>query len=59
MKTVKGDMRFLLIGITGAPFDAPPKQLCKLFSNVIMIPRPDYASRYCLKFNEFYFIKFI
>jgi hypothetical protein len=45
MKTIKSENRFLLIGSTGAPFDAPPKQLCKLFSNIIMIPRPDYASR--------------
>ena len=46
MKTIKGDCRFLLIGTSGAPFDAPPKQLCKQFSSIIMIPRPDYASRY-------------
>jgi hypothetical protein len=47
MKTVKSDTRFLLIGTTSAPFDAPPKPLCKQYSNIIMIPRPDYASRYC------------
>lgn len=48
MKTVKSDTRFLLIGTTSAPFDAPPKPLCKQYSNIIMIPRPDYASRYLL-----------
>lgn len=46
MKTIKGDSRFVLIGSTGAPFDAPVKPLCKQYSNIIMIPRPDYASRF-------------
>lgn len=48
MKGIKSPDRFLLIGTTAAPFDAPPKPLCKQFSSIIMIPRPDYASRYLL-----------
>lgn len=47
MKTIKADHRILLVGTSGAPFDAPVKPLCKLYSNIIMIPRPDYASRFC------------
>jgi SpoVK/Ycf46/Vps4 family AAA+-type ATPase len=46
MKGIKGEHRFLLIGTSGAPFDAPVKPLCKQYSNVIMIPRPDYSSRF-------------
>lgn len=48
MKGVKSDSRFLLVGTTAQPYDAPPKPLCKQFSNIIMIPRPDYASRFLL-----------
>lgn len=46
MKGIKQDSRILLVGTTGNPFDAPPKPLCKQFSNIVMIPRPDYASRF-------------
>ena len=47
MKTIKGEHRFLLVGTSRSPFDAPVKPLCKLYSSLILIPRPDYASRYC------------
>ena len=57
MKSVKQDTRFLLIGTTGTPFDAPPKPLVKMFTNIIMIPRPDYASRYC-EYLLIYFLFF-
>ena len=46
MKGIKPENRFLLIGTSGAPFDAPVKPLCKQYSNIIMIPRPDYSSRF-------------
>jgi SpoVK/Ycf46/Vps4 family AAA+-type ATPase len=46
MKGIKQDSRILLVGTTTNPFDAPPKPLCKQFSNIVMIPRPDYASRF-------------
>ncbi len=56
MKGVKSPDRFLLVGTTSSPFDAPPKPLCKQFSSIIMIPRPDYASRYCKFFQRLGFL---
>ena len=46
MKTIKQGDRVLLIGCTHAPFDAKVKPLCKLYDRIILLPRPDYASRY-------------
>jgi hypothetical protein len=54
MKTIKAEHRILLIGTTGAPFDAPVKPLCKQYSNIIMIPRPDYATRFCKRLLLFF-----
>ena len=58
MKTIKQDNRILLLGTTGAPFDAPVKPLCKQYQSTIMIPRPDYASRFCnsLDFDFVFFL---
>lgn len=56
MKTIKSEHRMLLIGTSGAPFDAPVKPLCKMYSNIIMIPRPDYASRFCKFLFEIFFL---
>lgn len=46
MRTIKQDDRILLVGCTNAPYDAKVKPFCKLYDRIIMIPRPDYASRY-------------
>ncbi|VDN99468.1 unnamed protein product [Rodentolepis nana] len=48
MKTVKQGSRILLVGSTKAPFDAKVKPFCKLFDRIILIPRPDYGTRYLL-----------
>nr|CDS32561.1 IQ and AAA domain containing protein 1 [Hymenolepis microstoma] len=48
MKTVKQGNRILLVGTTKAPFDAKVKPLCKLYDRIILIPRPDYGTRYLL-----------
>jgi SpoVK/Ycf46/Vps4 family AAA+-type ATPase len=54
MKGIKAEHRFLLIGTSDVPFDVPVKALCKQYPNIIMIPRPDYASRF-RKFLTFFF----
>lgn len=51
MKGVKSDDRLLLVGTSRCPFDGEMKPLCSLYQRIILIPRPDYASRHC-KFKE-------
>lgn len=46
MRTVKQGNRILLVGSTKAPFDAKVKPFCKLYDRIILIPRPDYGTRY-------------
>lgn len=46
VKTIKQGDRILLVGCTHAPFDAKVKPFCKLYDRIILLPRPDYASRY-------------
>lgn len=45
VKSIKAEDRVLLVGTTRRPFDADLKALCKLYKKIILIPRPDYASR--------------
>ncbi|KAI3380450.1 hypothetical protein SNEBB_001676 [Seison nebaliae] len=51
LKTIKGDDRLVVVGTTSTPYNAQVKPLCKAFERAILIPRPDYASRYKL-WNE-------
>ncbi|KAM7537402.1 hypothetical protein Aperf_G00000069183 [Anoplocephala perfoliata] len=48
MKTVKQGDRILLVGCTNSPFGAQIRPFCKLYDRIILIPRPDYASRYLI-----------
>lgn len=48
MKTIKGDDRVLLVGCSRIPFDGEMKPMASLFQKIILIPRPDYASRHLL-----------
>ncbi|VDK33316.1 unnamed protein product [Taenia asiatica] len=48
VKTIKQGDRILLVGCTHAPFDAQVKPFCKLYDRIILLPRPDYASRYLI-----------
>ena len=50
MKGVKSDDRLLLVGTSRCPFDGEMKPLCGLYQRIILIPRPDYASRHCKRF---------
>ncbi|KAG7999489.1 Obscurin, partial [Nibea albiflora] len=45
LKLIKGEDRVLIIGTTKDPLSADIKSLCKMYSKIILIPRPDYGSR--------------
>lgn len=38
--------RVLLLGTSSRPYLADVKGLCKTYERILLIPRPDYASRY-------------
>ncbi|GAA6072412.1 dynein regulatory complex protein 11 isoform X1, partial [Tachysurus ichikawai] len=46
LKSIKGEDRVLIIGTTDNPVSADLKSLCRLYTKIILIPRPDYASRF-------------
>lgn len=45
LKTIKGEDRLMLVGTTSAPFDGEMKSMMSTYQKVVLIPRPDYASR--------------
>ncbi|XP_061538947.1 dynein regulatory complex protein 11 isoform X2 [Phycodurus eques] len=48
LKLIKEEDRVLIIGTSKDPISADVKSLCKMYTKVILIPRPDYGSRYVL-----------
>ncbi|XP_066573569.1 dynein regulatory complex protein 11 isoform X2 [Amia ocellicauda] len=48
LKSLKVEDRILIVGTSHKPFDAELKSLCKIYSKIVLIPRPDYASRYVM-----------
>ncbi|KAM6151890.1 dynein regulatory complex protein 11 [Erethizon dorsatum] len=48
LKLLKPDDRILIVGTTQRPFDAELQSFCKVYEKIILVPRPDYASRYVL-----------
>ncbi|XP_077573923.1 dynein regulatory complex protein 11 [Stigmatopora nigra] len=48
LKLIKEEDRVLIIGTSTDPTTADIKSLCKVYTKVILIPRPDYGSRYVL-----------
>uniref|UniRef100_A0A8C4FGD1 IQ motif containing with AAA domain 1 n=1 Tax=Catagonus wagneri TaxID=51154 RepID=A0A8C4FGD1_9CETA len=48
LKLLKPDDRILIVGTTHRPFDAELQSFCRVYQKIILIPRPDYASRYVL-----------
>ncbi|KAM9762046.1 dynein regulatory complex protein 11 [Menidia menidia] len=48
LKLIKGEDRVLIIGTAKDPQSADIKSLCKMYSKIILIPRPDYGSRLIL-----------
>ncbi|NWW46396.1 DRC11 protein, partial [Pedionomus torquatus] len=53
LKALKAQDRVLLVGTTNRPFDANLKPFCKVYQKIILVPRPDYASRYGKYFKRF------
>ncbi|PWA20964.1 hypothetical protein CCH79_00007109 [Gambusia affinis] len=48
LKLIKPEDRVLIIGTTKSPQNSDIKGMCKLYGKIILIPRPDYGSRYIL-----------
>ncbi|XP_066201272.1 dynein regulatory complex protein 11 isoform X1 [Saccopteryx leptura] len=48
LKLLKPSDRVLIVGTTHRPFDAELKPFCRVYQKIILVPRPDYASRYVL-----------
>ncbi|XP_006866877.1 PREDICTED: IQ and AAA domain-containing protein 1 [Chrysochloris asiatica] len=48
LKLLKPDDRILIVGTTQRPFDAELQSFCKVYQKIILVPRPDYASRHVL-----------
>ncbi|XP_076026838.1 dynein regulatory complex protein 11 [Genypterus blacodes] len=48
LKLLKPEDRVLLVGTSRRPFDADMKPFCKVYEKIVLIPRPDYASRLVL-----------
>ncbi|XDV49253.1 hypothetical protein PO909_018536, partial [Leuciscus waleckii] len=48
LKSIKGEDCVLIVGTTNDPQSADLKSLCKFYNKIILIPRPDYASRYVM-----------
>uniref|UniRef100_A0A1I8HF97 ATPase_AAA_core domain-containing protein n=1 Tax=Macrostomum lignano TaxID=282301 RepID=A0A1I8HF97_9PLAT len=48
MKNVKAEDRLLLVGCSRSPWEADVKPFCSLYQRILLIPRPDYASRHLI-----------
>lgn len=48
LKSLKSEDRVLIVGTTRRPFDAELKSFCRTFQKIVLIPRPDYTSRFVL-----------
>lgn len=46
LKLLRPDDRILIVGTTHRPFDAELQSFCRVYQKIILVPRPDYASRY-------------
>ncbi|XP_005049006.1 PREDICTED: IQ and AAA domain-containing protein 1 [Ficedula albicollis] len=48
LRAVKPQDRVLLVGTTSRPFDANLGPFCKVYQKIILIPKPDYLTRFAL-----------
>ncbi|XP_068175353.1 dynein regulatory complex protein 11 [Antennarius striatus] len=48
LKLIKAEDRVLIVGTTKDPMSADIKSFCKMYSKIILIPRPDYGARVLL-----------
>lgn len=42
------------MGTTHRPFDAELQPFCRVYQKIILVPRPDYASRYGKYYKAFH-----
>lgn len=40
--------RVMLLGITNCPWESDQKLLQQVYQKYLVVPRPDYTSRYCI-----------
>ncbi|NXU95839.1 DRC11 protein, partial [Cettia cetti] len=52
LKALKPKDRVLLVGTTRRPFDANLGPFCKAYQKIILIPKPDYLTRFGKYFNS-------
>lgn len=57
LKLLKPEDRVVLVGTSRAPFECEMKGLVGAYQRVVLIPRPDYASRHCKSLNRYSFDK--
>uniref|UniRef100_A0A8U8BCG0 ATPase AAA-type core domain-containing protein n=1 Tax=Geospiza parvula TaxID=87175 RepID=A0A8U8BCG0_GEOPR len=48
LRALKPKDRVLLVGTTRRPFDANPGPFCKVYQKIILVPKPDYLTRFAL-----------
>ncbi|NXQ13570.1 DRC11 protein, partial [Peucedramus taeniatus] len=46
LRALKPKDRVLLVGTSSRPFDANPGPFCKVYQKIILIPKPDYLTRF-------------
>uniref|UniRef100_A0A8C4S0Y1 Zgc:153738 n=1 Tax=Erpetoichthys calabaricus TaxID=27687 RepID=A0A8C4S0Y1_ERPCA len=46
LKSIKTEDRVMIVGTSQQPYEADLKSLCKIYNKIILIPRPDYATRF-------------
>ncbi|XP_062251903.1 dynein regulatory complex protein 11-like [Platichthys flesus] len=51
LKLIKAEDRVLIVGTTRDPLSADIKSLCKTYSKILHIPKPDYGSR-CILWKQ-------
>ncbi|NXA93355.1 DRC11 protein, partial [Melanocharis versteri] len=52
LKALKPKDRVLLVGTTARPFDANMGPFCKVYQKIILIPKPDYLTRFGKYFDQ-------
>lgn len=52
LKALKPKDRVLLVGTSRRPFDANPGPFCKAYQKIILIPKPDYLTRFGKYFSS-------
>ncbi|NWS79846.1 DRC11 protein, partial [Toxostoma redivivum] len=52
LRAVKPKDRVLLVGTTSRPFDANLGPFCKVYQKIILVPKPDYLTRFGKYFKD-------